>query len=292
VANCYLSKIFEFIALRRNCLNQANGCAAFTIPLFVRQVKLCFHLLATLPRSQHQSGSRSKMTAMPSSETEFWAHYQTEHVAVFAGSKTRLDFLVRLAGKLSSGRCLLNIGCGDGYLERRASEKSWTVISVDPDQSSVARLKALGIDARCGSIESLPAEPESIDVVISTEVFEHLSEEVFEAGLNQIRRVLKPRGLLIGTVPYREDLSKNTVFCPDCKKRFHRWGHQQTFDEARLESFLGRYFHVRKLTPVYFPTWNVADWKGKLSIAARLAFSRIGVHSDLSNILFVAIRGS
>jgi len=233
---------------------------------------------------------RVTITPMPSSPTEFWSHYQTEHVDVFAGSQTRLDFLVRRAGKLSTGRCLLNVGCGDGYLERRAVEKGWTVISVDPDPPSVARLKDLGIDARCGGIESLPVAAESVDAVVSTEVFEHLSEDIFEAGLNQIRNVLKPGGLLIGTVPYRENLSQNEVFCPDCKKRFHRWGHQQTFDEARLASFLRRYFRIRKLTPVYFPTWNVADWKGKLSIAARLAFSWAGAHTQLSSLLFVAVK--
>jgi SAM-dependent methyltransferase len=236
------------------------------------------------------SRGQVKISRMPSSETEFWSHYQTERLDVFAGSQTRLEYLVRLAGRLSSGRTLLNIGCGDGYLERRAVEKGWAVISVDPDPPSVARLKDLGIEARCGGVEALPLEQESVDVVISTEVFEHLSEEVFETGLNEIRRVLKSGGLLIGTVPYRENLSQNEVFCPECKKRFHRWGHQQTFDEARLASFLRRYFRIRKLAPVYFPTWNVADWKGKLSIAARLAFSWAGAHTQLSSLLFVVAK--
>jgi SAM-dependent methyltransferase len=226
------------------------------------------------------------------SQTELWSHYQTGRLEVFAGSKSRLDFLVRFAGRLASGRSLLNIGCGDGYLERRAQQKKWSVISVDPDPSSISRLRSLGVDARCGLIESLPVDPQSVDVVICTEVLEHLTTDALEGGLSEIRRVLKPGGLPIGTVPYRETLAQNQVFCPDCKKTFHRWGHQQSFDEGGIRSVLGRYLKVQQARPVYFATWDVADWKGKLSISARLAFSWIGVHGANSNLLFVAAKAS
>ncbi len=126
----------------------------------------------------------------------------------------------------------MNIGCGDGYLERSAQQKGWQVVSVDPDSKSVDELKANGIDARCGFIESLPVESESINVVVSTEVFEHLIPDSMEAGLKEIHRILSPGGILIGTVPYRENLADNEVFCPDCRKSFHRWGHHQSFDES------------------------------------------------------------
>lgn len=223
-------------------------------------------------------------------QTEFWSHFQTEHVDVFAGSQTRLDFLVRLAGRLSTGGTLLNIGCGNGYLERCAQQKKWTVISVDPDSKSADRLKGLGFDGRRGTVESLPVASASIDTVICTEVFEHLSPASMESGLTEIRRVLKLGGLLIGTVPYRENLSRNEVLCPDCKKKFHRWGHQQSFDETSMRSVLSKYLAVRKVQAMYYGTWNVSRWPGKLSIAARLAFSWVGIHGDNSNLLFVASR--
>jgi len=217
-----------------------------------------------------------------------WSHYQNERLEVFAASRQRLDFLVRLAEKHSRGRCLLNIGCGDGHLERAAQQRSWKVISVDPNAESTERLKAFSVDARCGTIEALPLESASVDVVICTEVFEHLTAESLDAGLNQIRRVLKPGGLLIGTVPYRENLAESEVFCPDCKKSFHRWGHLQSFDEASMHAVLAKHLHVSKVRPVYLPAWPAADWKGKLSMFARLAFSWVGVHSSESNLLFIA----
>lgn len=224
------------------------------------------------------------------SPAEFWSHFQEKRTDVFAAGKGRLDYLIRLANKLTKGRRLLNIGCGNGYLEQRARQNNWTVVSVDPDEKSVARLQALGVDARCGMIESLPLEAHSVDVVTCTEIFEHLTPESLNAGLDEIRRVLKPGGLLIGTVPYRENLALSEVFCPDCRKTFHRWGHEQSFDEVSMQTLLGNYFSVRKVKPVYLPTWEVAHWTGKLSMFARLGFSWIGVHGANSNLLFVAAR--
>jgi SAM-dependent methyltransferase len=224
------------------------------------------------------------------SQFELWSHFQTERLEVFEASKSRLDYLLRLAGKVSPGRTLLNIGCGSGYLERSAKQTSWQVLSVDPDAKSVDRLKAAGIDARCGMIESLPVASESIDVVVSTEVFEHLMPDTMDAGLKEIQRVLARGGALIGTVPYRERLADNEAYCPHCKMAFHRWGHHQSFDELSMKSALGKCFAIRKVGPIFFAPWNVLDWKGKLSVSARVAFSWFGVHGTTSNLLFIAVK--
>ncbi|HEY3770524.1 MAG TPA: class I SAM-dependent methyltransferase [Candidatus Angelobacter sp.] len=224
------------------------------------------------------------------SQFELWSHFQTERLEVFEASKSRLEYLVKLAGKVSPGRTLLNIGCGSGHLEQFAKQKSWQVLSVDPDAQSVDRLKTSGVDARCGTIESLPIASESVHVVVSTEVFEHLRPDTMDTGLKEIQRVLAPGGALIGTVPYRERLSDNEAYCPHCKMAFHRWGHHQSFDELTMKSALEKYFSIRKVGPVFFAPWNVLDWKGKLSVSARLAFSFLGIHGSTSNLLFIAIK--
>ena len=229
---------------------------------------------------------------MPSDlpQLELWSHLQTQRRESFADAKHRLDSLVRLAERCSAGRSLLNIGCGDGYLERSARKRQWEVLSVDPEPKSVAILKSEGIDARCGEIESLPVASESVDIVVCTEIFEHLTPETLDTGLKEIHRVLLPGGFLIGTVPYREDLSQGEVFCPHCKVTFHRWGHHQSFDEATMASWLGRYLSVRRLRPAYFVTWNTLNWKGKFVWTARFAFAVFGVYGADANLLFVAAK--
>lgn len=226
----------------------------------------------------------------PDSQLELWSHFQNERTAVFDLSKGRLDALIGYAKRWASGRSLLNVGCGNGYLERTAKQKGWNVISVDPDRKSVARLASSGIDARCGFIQALPLAAETVDVAICSEVLEHIPCEFLDAGISELHRVLVPKGILIGTVPYRENLIENEVCCPACQHLFHRWGHQQSFDEVKVRSILTPRFSIRVLRQAYFPSWNAPSWKTRLAAAARLIFSWVGIYGSNTNLLFIAVK--
>src|SRR5437879_9749369 len=173
-------------------------------------------------------------------QLEFWSRVQSERIDLFDGSKSRLDSLLRRSEKFAGGRFLLNIGCGNGYLERTAQQKNWKVLSVDPDAKSIARLKSQGIDARCGMIEALPVNSDSVDIVICTEVLEHLLPGSMESGLKEIRRILVPGGILIGTVPWRENLADNQIVCPYDRKTFQPRLRHHSFHEINMRPMMGR----------------------------------------------------
>lgn len=86
------------------------------------------------------------------------------------------------------------------------------------------------------SLSSLPFDSNSVDLVVSTEVLEHLSDDLLREATHEISRVLKPGGRFFVTVPYREQLYH--VLCPDCGALFHPAQHLQSFDEARLKELL------------------------------------------------------
>lgn len=52
-----------------------------------------------------------------------------------------------------------------------------------------------------GSVEYLPFENQSFDVVVSFETIEHVGEEIQRKFLEEICRVLKPEGTLIMSTP-------------------------------------------------------------------------------------------
>jgi SAM-dependent methyltransferase len=217
-----------------------------------------------------------------------WAHYQNEGLAVFQGDKGRHNFLLKYAARMRPAT-VLNIGCGDGYIELEGLKRGWRVLSADPDERAMARLAERGAEARKGSIEALPFADGSADVVICTEVLEHLTGEQLAAGLPEIRRVLKSGGVLIGTTPYREDLKSNEFMCMHCGEKSHRWGHQQSFDEKQMKQLLGAWFTVREARPKYFPIWQT-NWKGKLLNATLLAASVFGSYGQSANLFFVAAK--
>ncbi len=87
---------------------------------------------------------------------------------------------------------------------------------------------------RAGSVESLPFEDDSFDVVISYETIEHVTGEVQESFLKEIRRVLKPDGFLIMSTP-------NKAVYTDLVKGENAF-HVKEFYVDEFDEFLGSCF--------------------------------------------------
>ncbi len=216
-----------------------------------------------------------------------WSYMQNENQEFFQGAEVRARRILRIVRSRRSVGTLLNIGIGSGYLEALAKQAGWRVVSVDPDPRTCTRLADRGIDARVGVVERLPLESQSADVVIATELLEHLSPGSLREALDEIQRVLAGGGLLIGTVPHRENMASALVVCPHCEKTFHRYGHQQSFTPDSMKAALSRHFQVDTCKPVLFPPWNILNWKGRIVASAQLVLSRLGIHGSSENILFV-----
>lgn len=100
----------------------------------------------------------------------------------------------------SSTRCL-DVGCGAGASYARWVEQhSSSYVGVDVSARAVALAGNVGLDALLVKDSSeLPFADESFDTVICIEVFEHLFAP--QETAREIRRVLRPRGVLIASAP-------------------------------------------------------------------------------------------
>ena len=220
------------------------------------------------------------MTA-ESSQLHTWSHFQNRAPEVFRANHPRLDFLLRAAGRLAKrpDRSLLNVGVGDGYLERRASELGWHVHSLDPDPVATARLRQQGIEAETGSIEAVPFPDGQFDVVVTSEILEHLTPEQRRKGLGEIERTLKRGGHLIGSVPYCEDLQMNTDVCPQCRHVFHRWGHTTAFNLEDIRMLVAAHLTVVSCRRTAFVEFKGRGLRRKFESLARLAAAKLGLGS-------------
>ena len=77
--------------------------------------------------------------------------------------------------------------------------------------------------AAVGYSDAIPFPNAHFDVVVMSEVLEHLPEDVLTSSLCEVDRVLRLHGRFIGTVPADEELAANQVVCPRCGEVFHRW---------------------------------------------------------------------
>ena len=106
----------------------------------------------------------------------------------------------------------------------------------------------------------MPIEDNSVDVIISNQVIEHISQ--YGMYLMELKRILKPKGIMILSTP-NFHCPKNTILKMFGQKPILRWGnidgkppeefrgHTQEFSEIELIMLLESYsFVIKDLIPI------------------------------------------
>lgn len=105
---------------------------------------------------------------------------------------------------------VIDIGFGAGDLESILSQKKTIhhLQGVDISNKSVlrAKLKFPQWNFNVGTMDSLKYANESFDYVVALEVLEHIPPSKTLASLREVYRVIKPKGMLIASVPINEGL--------------------------------------------------------------------------------------
>jgi ubiquinone/menaquinone biosynthesis C-methylase UbiE len=141
------------------------------------------------------------------------------------------DFLAWASQRVAaSAKIIVDIGCGSGNLIAclRRSYPGALICGIDltEDSMEVARERFRGDDSvefKVGGFERLPFADSSVDLITCTEVLEHTFPETFVKSFSEIRRVLKPGGYYLASVPFEERLS--LVCCPECGSLFTPYQH-------------------------------------------------------------------
>jgi SAM-dependent methyltransferase len=112
--------------------------------------------------------------------------------------------LDRLALPASAEARVLDAGCGSGRtLEELSPYGEVYGIELDPGAADVARARAHG-EVRIGRLEELPWEDASFDLITCLDVIEHTPDD--RVTLRELRRVSRPGGFLLVTVPAYQGL--------------------------------------------------------------------------------------
>jgi SAM-dependent methyltransferase len=172
---------------------------------------------------------------------EFYDHAWAKMASTLSpDDEERIENILRLVPPDCAS--VLDIGCGDGRVTNRLASRFARVVGVD---TSIEALRHVTASAALAAIERLPFPDKTFDLVLCSEVLEHLPYEVYPRALEEIGRCSKKYILI--TVPNKEDLRENSTVCPACTCRFHPSRHVRSFDSATLEH-LFRQFKLCYLT--------------------------------------------
>lgn len=87
-----------------------------------------------------------------------------------------------IASNLVEGKNVLDAACGEGYGSYILSKKAKNVMGIDISSEAIEyaseEYKNKNLKYICASIEKLPLEDNSIDIIISFETIEHVNEDV------------------------------------------------------------------------------------------------------------------
>ncbi len=105
------------------------------------------------------------------------------------------------AEKLARGKTVLDLGCNHGYGTRTISRNAASVIGLDVSARAIetARRRYPDLDFRLFDGGALPFPDRQFDLVTSFQVIEHVAGVA--DYLAEIRRVLRPGGLVVFTTP-------------------------------------------------------------------------------------------
>lgn len=132
-----------------------------------------------------------------------------------ARMRCQLGIANDLGWELPPGAVIVDLGCGDGELVHEFRTSGYEAYGCDYRFKPGPHLEEL---ARAGAIRTiadpyrLPFDDESVDLALSDQVFEHVSD--YPTTLAEIRRVLKPQGLSLHIFPSRYSLLEPHVGVP------------------------------------------------------------------------------
>jgi SAM-dependent methyltransferase len=148
---------------------------------------------------------------------------------------------------------VLDVGCRAGALTRLYAAEN-DVVGLDVDREALAEAAKLGIETVWADAEErLPFADASFDVVVSAELLEHLREP--RRVVEEVGRVLRPGGKLVGSVPNAYRLKNRLRFlagrpAESNPTHLHMFRPQEVlallegFEDRRLEFVVGRFVRL------------------------------------------------
>ena len=137
--------------------------------------------------------------------------FSGERLTSEIGGQTEIEHFHRylLARNFCRGKDVLDIASGEGYGSALLSQVAASVVGVDVSAEAFEHAAANYTSERLrflqGDAHTIPLDDNSVGIVVSFETIEHIDGH--DRFLSEIKRVLRPNGMLIVSTPDRDNYS-------------------------------------------------------------------------------------
>ncbi|MFC1948005.1 class I SAM-dependent methyltransferase [Chloroflexota bacterium] len=128
---------------------------------------------------------------------------------------------------------ILDIGAGTDNLSANFLEKGLMVTAIDPSgkMREICRSKCPSIKVMKGDFLDIPLPPQSIDIIVSSYAFHHLTEQEKVVSVSLMRDILQPGGrIVIADLMFKNLSEKKTI-----KGKLINSGESEKFEEIEEE---------------------------------------------------------
>ena len=157
--------------------------------------------------------------------------------------KNRIFGITRIFEKLELHEPqILEIGCGVGHLAGRLS-KFGSVDAIDLSSEAAAKAKTMypQVNFYSGNVLVQDFDFSVYDIIVTSEVIEHINIDDRDRFVHKIWKSLKPNGFLILTTPNKNLSDKLT----------NRQPIENHFTESELKDLVSQYFEIKHLSTTH-----------------------------------------
>lgn len=142
---------------------------------------------------------------------------------------------------------ILDVGCGAGAILDFLRDKGYVGEGIDNNEEALKYCRDKGLKVNIGTVEKMNYEDESFDIVLASDVLEHLTDD--KMAVREVSRVLKRGGLFIATVPAHHWLWSYHDVALHHQRRYSRREWEKLFD-SQFEIRLITWLHLCIILPI------------------------------------------
>ena len=168
----------------------------------------------------------------------------------FTGRRRLLKALLSSL-KIRRDSMVIDVGCGVGSNLTLLKSMGFKVIGIDSEIYSLSFAKNLfEVFLINGDLVRLPIKSSSIDLVIATDILEHLNDD--KMGIKEIHRALAREGMVVLTVPAFEFLWGTQDVVGMHKRRYSKKEFLRKLEHEGFTILKSSYFNFILFTPILF----------------------------------------